>query len=55
MQPSFARKFGLCVCKINVDAQKIDGSRLGTFSIIIVSFLVEDKDGNLASLRRLSC
>lgn len=44
MQPSFARNLGLYICKINVDAQKIDYSRLETFRMVVASFQVNDKD-----------
>lgn len=38
MQPSFVRKPSLFICKINTDAGKIDGSKLGTYEMIMVSF-----------------
>ena len=41
----FARKLGLYIQKTNVKAQKIDGSALKTFEMVIVDFQVEDKDG----------
>lgn len=44
IQPSFTRKLGSYIRKTIVGAQKIDSSRLGTFGIIITSFLIEDKD-----------
>lgn len=44
IQPSFAKDLGLRICKINVDAQKIDCSRLKTYEIVIVFFQVDDKD-----------
>ena len=43
MNPDFARKLGLKVWKINVGAQKIDGSTLETLGIVIADFQVEDK------------
>ena len=43
MNPDFARKLGLKVRKTNVGAQKIDGSALETFGMVIADFQVEDK------------
>lgn len=44
MQSRFVKKLGLCIQKIDVDAQKIDGSRLETFVMVIAFFLVNDKN-----------
>lgn len=38
MQPSFARKLGFCICNTNVGTQKIDGSRLESFKMVIGLF-----------------
>ena len=38
MNPDFARKLGLKVWKTNVGAQKIDGSALETFGMVIADF-----------------
>lgn len=54
MQPSFTKKLGFHVCKIDVSAQKIDGSRLETFGMVIVSFLVENKDGRSCFFEKIS-
>lgn len=35
---SFARKLGSYICKTNVDVEKIDGSRLETYEMIIALF-----------------
>ena len=43
INPDFARKLGLKVWKTNVGAQKIDGSALKTFGMVIADFQVEDK------------
>ena len=43
MNPDFARKLFLKIWKTNVGAQKIDGSALETFGIIIADFQVENK------------
>ena len=44
MNPDVGKKFGLQVCKTKISAQKIDGSKLDTFDIVITCFLVEDKE-----------
>ena len=43
MNPTYAEKLGLKTWKTNVGAQKIDGSALETFGIVIADFQVEDK------------
>ena len=43
INPNFAQKLGFKVWKINVGAQKIDGSALETFGIVIADFQVKDK------------
>ena len=40
-----AQKLGLQIWKTNVGAQKIDGSALKTFGMVIANFQVEDKGG----------
>ena len=40
----FAKKFVLWICETKVGAQKIDGSKLDIFGMIITSFLVENKE-----------
>ena len=45
MSPVFTRKLSLYIRKINVEAQKIDGSTLKTFEMVIANFQVEDKGG----------
>lgn len=44
LQPNFARKLDLHVYKTDVGIQKINGSRLETFGMIIVFFLVENNN-----------
>ena len=44
---TFIRKLGFYVCKINVGAQKIDGSAFETFEMVIADFQVKDKIGRL--------
>ena len=45
MSPAYAKKLGLKIWKTNVGAQKIDGSALKTFGMVIANFQVEDKGG----------
>ena len=43
MHLAYAKKLGFNIQKINVRAQKIDGTTLETFGIIITTFSVHDK------------
>ena len=43
INPNFAQKLGLKVWKTNVRVQKIDGSTLEIFGMVIADFQVEDK------------
>ena len=43
--PAYAKQLGLQVRKTDVGAQKIDGSSLRTFGMVIAGFQVEDKLG----------
>ena len=43
--PAYASKLGLRVRRTDVGAQKIDGSTLETFGMVLASFQVEDKLG----------
>ena len=45
MSPAYAERLGLKTQKTNVGAQKIDGSALETFRMVIADFQVEDKSG----------
>ena len=45
MTPAYASKLGLQVHRTNIEAQKIDGSTLKTFGMVLASFQVEDKLG----------
>ena len=45
MSPAYVERLGLKTRKTNVGAQKIDGSALETFGMVIADFQVEDKDG----------
>ena len=45
MSLSYAKRLGLKTRKTNIGAQKIDGSALETFGIVIADFQVEDKGG----------
>ena len=43
MNPDYARKLGFKIRKTNIGAQKIDGSALETFGMVITDFQVENK------------
>ena len=45
MSPAYIERLGLKTRKTNIGAQKIDGSALETFGIVIADFQVEDKGG----------
>lgn len=45
MVPDYAKKLGFKIRKNNVGAQKIDGSILKTYGMVIAGFQVEDKLG----------
>ena len=45
MTPGYVLKLGLKIYPTNVGAQKIDGSTLEMFEIVLTSFQVEDKLG----------
>ncbi len=45
MSPSFAQQLGLKICKINVGAQKVDGTTLETYRMVVSTFSISDKDG----------
>ena len=45
MSPAYAKRLGLKTRKTNVRAQKINGSTLKTFGMVIADFQVEDKGG----------
>ena len=47
MSPTYAKRLGLKTQKTNVGAQKIDGSILETFGMVIADLQVEDKSGRL--------
>lgn len=44
MQPNFARKINFYICKTNVSTQKIDGSRLMIYRMVIALFQLDNKD-----------
>ena len=44
---AYAKKLGLCIRQTDVGAQKIDGSHLETFGMVIASFLLKDKLGKV--------
>ena len=45
MSPAYAEMLGLKTWKTNVGVQKIDGSALETFGMVIADFQMEDKGG----------
>ena len=45
MSPTYVERLGLKTWKTNVGAQKIDGSTLETFEMVIVDFQIVDKGG----------
>ena len=45
MSPAYAKRLGLKTRKTNVGAQKIDGSTIKTFGMVIADFQVEKKGG----------
>ena len=45
MSPAYAKRLGLKTWKTNIGAQKINGSALETFGMVIADFQVEDKGG----------
>ena len=47
MSPAYAERLGLKTWMTNVRAQKIDGSALETFGMVIANFQVENKSGRL--------
>ena len=49
---TYAIKLGLCARKTNVGAQKIDGSNLDNFEIVIVDCSVKDKLGRVRFFRK---
>ncbi len=45
MSQTFAQQLGLKIRKTNIGAQKIDGTTLETYEIVVSIFSVSDKDG----------
>ncbi len=45
MKQVFAQQLGLKILKTNVGAQKIDGTILETYGMVVSTFSVLDKDG----------
>lgn len=60
IQPSFIRKLGLYIYRINIDLQKIDSNIFETFNMVITLFQVEYKNekchifGNLFQVQKLA-
>ena len=51
INPTYAKKLGLCVWQTDVRAQRFDGSHLETFEIVIASFLLKNKLGKVQFFR----
>ena len=47
MNPAYAKKLGLPVRQTDMGAQKIDGSHLNTFEMVIAGFSLQDKLGKV--------
>ena len=47
MSFAYAKRLGLKIWKTNFGAQKIDGSTLETFRMVITNFQIEDRGGRL--------
>ena len=47
INPVYAKKLGLCVRQTDVGAQKIDGSHLDSFGIVITGFSLQNKLGKV--------
>ena len=47
MNPTYASRLGLRVYRTDIRAQKVDGSTLKTFGMVLASFQVEDKLGRI--------
>ncbi len=45
MSQTFAHQLGLKIWKTNIRAQKIDGSTLEIYGMVVFTFSVSDKDG----------
>ncbi len=45
MSQAFAQQLGLKICKTNVGAQKIDGTTLETYEMVVSTFSMLNKDG----------
>ena len=51
MSPAFASQLGLRIWKTNVGAQKIDGTTLETFGMVVSTFFLLNKDGQKRLLK----
>ncbi len=45
MSQTFAQKLGFKICKTNVGAQKLDGTTLEIYGMVVFTFSMSDKDG----------
>ena len=53
MTPAYAKQLGFQVQKTDVEAQKIDGSSIRTFEMVIAGFEVEDRLGKVRFFQEL--
>ena len=53
MHPAYTMKLALHARKIDVDIQKIDGSHLDTFEMVIADCLVKDKLGRVRFFQKI--
>ncbi len=44
MSQAFAHQLGLKICKTNIGTQKIDGTTLETYRMVVSTFSISDKD-----------
>lgn len=53
IQPTFAKKLGLFIRLIDVKAQKIDGTILNTYKMVIATFLMANKANQVIFFKKL--
>lgn len=54
IHPTFAQKLRLAIRPTDVGAEKIDGSMLDTYGMVVSAFLITDKANQIRFLNRLS-
>ena len=53
IHPTFAKQLGFHIRLTNVGAQKIDGTTLDTYGIVVVAFLVEDEVNQVRCFKKI--